>query len=821
MATANTTTTPEVQGTSGSARLVLPEECSISPSRRTFTIGAQNIGAGAKVHNGDNFYLARRASTFDRRRPAIVKWLSPLNFDGIHERIHYEASVADQSELSRDEQYAGKWLLESDQFDAWRTGEMRKLWYFGMPGAGKTVLASIIIEHLRELQSNLKRTTESPMIAFLYLSYKNIHTIEQLLGSVIRQLVQNEEPLPQPVTKLWARRNQGDDAATVKDLTELLKAVVQGRQGYIVIDALDECSPDYRLRLIKALEVESENLSLLVTSRLLDEISKGFENIPIRANSSDLDLFIDHEIETRSRLKRFSEQDRTLRSEIKDAVRKACDGIFDAVIAQSCITYMSLTVLEQPDDEENQMSYADDIYHVPDDRSAVEVLRAYQSSGPSTERLSFENKRNVFPFVDYATPHLRYHLNQIEAGSEISSNFVPSLARLLQDRSKRNYFLRMLGEHGLPRPYSHHHLAKLALGSNLSSSANEKDDASETEEDEEVDDGKSAWEDRADTLIEMILDDSNFDTDAESETDYDSDFTPSGSSSRRVNHGKFTALHLAAFLGWPPIIHTLLGLPEELKNVNTEDPWGRTPITIAANEGNWDVVPVLLSHGASVDTLSAEYCYILLHAAQTGRKDVFETLISQARGPLTLKPSDVAFMMAVMSAASDFIIFLFLFFKAVFSAWDQKPVPNLNRVSGTQDKEPRPTADGLGNHLQLVEASMLGNVETINDLIQDAKINFKNQHSVFHLMALFSAVEFDQPAAVQSLLGAGADVDMLDFGGSTPLHRAVSRNHVSVVKTLLAAKPNVEIRNDDGQTPWSSSLDREHREGNVPAPLSY
>ncbi len=132
MATANTTATGEVQRTSASALLVPPEECDVSPPKRVFTIGAQNIGSGAKVHNGDNYYLTRRASTFDRRRPAIVKWLSPLNFDSIHENIHYEASVADQSEFSRNEQYAGKWLLESDKFDAWRTRRMRKLWYFGM-----------------------------------------------------------------------------------------------------------------------------------------------------------------------------------------------------------------------------------------------------------------------------------------------------------------------------------------------------------------------------------------------------------------------------------------------------------------------------------------------------------------------------------------------------------------------------------------------------------------------------------------------------------------------------------------------------------------
>ncbi|KAI8628105.1 hypothetical protein F5Y19DRAFT_153729 [Xylariaceae sp. FL1651] len=867
-------------------------------------------------------------------------------------------------------------------------------------GAGKTVLASIIIAHLFELQESLKYNEGNPRIAYLYLSYKATHTIEQLLGSVIKQFVQDEEPLPQPLVKLWTRRNQGDDPATVKDLSELLRTLFEDRSGYIVVDALDECPPNYRLRLMKVIETQSENLSILVTSRLLDEfdeISKNFERLNIRANPSDLSLFIDHEFDTKSRLRKFSQQDRNLRDEVKEAVRNACDGMFllaslqmqslaselslrgireklhnlpkkvedmykdtldridkmednkrklaldtlawivssrrplginelqhvlavlpgdsrldfdhiyqeddirdvcggmvtvtngvvslvhytaqsyfnsigssrfpnfHSIIARTCVTYLSLTVLEQPDDEENQMSYADDLDTIPDDRSAAEFFRTHRPGLFSTQRLSFDNKRRIFPFVDYAGPALGYHLRKIPSGSE-STDLVSSLIKLLQDRPKRNFFLRVLSEHNLPQPYIRQNLVALADSdkeSAYSFNSVDLDDDDILNLQENTEDAQSEHE--VDWILKRILEDSDFDSDSDSDAQSTSsqssasllgrstgrssplnaemntsetDIEPEASSqlgqSEVGDDGEeegstahdsdgepntseigvprvVTPLHLAAYLGWKPLITKLVEMPEAVIDINTIDPWDRTPIIIAVNEGNWDVVPILLHHGASVDIMSAEYAYILLHAAQMGRRDVFENLVSQARGPLALQPQDVKFMVALLTAASDFLTFLFLFFSAVSALWNDK-TGSLSKVD-EEGKEKQSTPESLGNHLQLVEASVSGDVDIINHLIEDGKINFKTQHSVFHIMALFSAVEFNQPMVVQALVDAGADVNMRDFGGNAPLHRAVSRNYVEVVKVLLKAKPDVELKNDDGQTPWSSSLDREHREG--------
>jgi hypothetical protein len=99
-------------------------------------------------------YTTRRTTSFDsKNRREILNWLSPLSFRETHERIASEAMLKDQSELPSEEQYhAGKWLLDSDTFDSWRSGEAnhRRLWYYGMRtiliplhNSGRTIFANL------------------------------------------------------------------------------------------------------------------------------------------------------------------------------------------------------------------------------------------------------------------------------------------------------------------------------------------------------------------------------------------------------------------------------------------------------------------------------------------------------------------------------------------------------------------------------------------------------------------------------------------------------------------------------------------------------
>jgi hypothetical protein len=92
-----------------------------------------SVTGNGKVHVGPS-YVTRRPTTFDsKNRKQILDWLSPLTFHETHERIKREALLHGQSKDLNHESYsAGQWLLESDEFDEWRSRKFPKLWYHGM-----------------------------------------------------------------------------------------------------------------------------------------------------------------------------------------------------------------------------------------------------------------------------------------------------------------------------------------------------------------------------------------------------------------------------------------------------------------------------------------------------------------------------------------------------------------------------------------------------------------------------------------------------------------------------------------------------------------
>lgn len=67
----------------------------------------------------------------------------------------------------------GKWLTESDDLRRWIEGRDPRLWLSGIPGAGKTVLASAIIEKAQKKAAN---SNGEIALAFFYCDYKDAAT---------------------------------------------------------------------------------------------------------------------------------------------------------------------------------------------------------------------------------------------------------------------------------------------------------------------------------------------------------------------------------------------------------------------------------------------------------------------------------------------------------------------------------------------------------------------------------------------------------------------------------------------------------------------
>ncbi|MEM7623436.1 MAG: acyltransferase family protein [Planctomycetota bacterium] len=97
-------------------------------------------------------------------------------------------------------------------------------------------------------------------------------------------------------------------------------------------------------------------------------------------------------------------------------------------------------------------------------------------------------------------------------------------------------------------------------------------------------------------------------------------------------------------------------------------------------------------------------------------------------------------------------------------------------------------------------AALNGNLADLRTRI-DAGEDPDAMHPVFGLPPIATAVLYDQPAAVEMLLEAGADPSQRYRDGNTPMHTAMFFGRASCVRHLLDAGADLTLRNPTGETP--------------------
>jgi Cdc6-like AAA superfamily ATPase len=139
----------------------------------------------------------------------------------------------------------GKWFLESEQFLLWIASEKEKtLLCTGAPGAGKTVLTSIVIDHLEKKFSN----DDSVAITYIYFDFRQRLEFSDLISSLLRQLLQGNPGLCGKISDLHSRRQQNPSHLSEEEVQKELELVIsQCSEVFFLIGALDECL-DVRVR---------------------------------------------------------------------------------------------------------------------------------------------------------------------------------------------------------------------------------------------------------------------------------------------------------------------------------------------------------------------------------------------------------------------------------------------------------------------------------------------------------------------------------------------------------------------------------------------
>jgi hypothetical protein len=226
----------------------------------------------------------------------------------------------------------GEWLLGMPAFKAWVAGDLKTLFCPGIPGAGKSSLASQIV-HYMETRANLP--PESQSVAWIYCDYREsgVQNVLLFIASLLKQYLQNIRPLPSSVRDLYNSHGKGEISLTLFEAINLLQSTVAGRQRcFVIVDALDECteSDGTREQLASKLRALKPPISLLVTSRPILSIETMLSEatvLQIVPQKEDLEIYIDRRLSTETKLHKIVQADQLLRQEIKDTLVSKNQGM--------------------------------------------------------------------------------------------------------------------------------------------------------------------------------------------------------------------------------------------------------------------------------------------------------------------------------------------------------------------------------------------------------------------------------------------------------------------------------------------------------------
>ncbi len=250
----------------------------------------------------------------------IADWLTPTNY-GLQQSDY----------IGRRQPGTGQWLLGSATYQAWLKGQKQTLFCSGIPGAGKTITTSIVIE---ELTTHFK-FDKKVGIAYIYLNFRrqDEQKAEDLLASLLKQLTEYQSALPRAVKDLHERHEQRRTRPSFDEISKALHSIIPAySRVFIVIDALDECKSvdGCRTRFLSdifSLQVK-QGINLFATSRFIPEIAEKFEkssSIEVRASAEDMQKYLDGQMIL---LPKFVVNSPPLQEEIKTKIIKAADGMY-------------------------------------------------------------------------------------------------------------------------------------------------------------------------------------------------------------------------------------------------------------------------------------------------------------------------------------------------------------------------------------------------------------------------------------------------------------------------------------------------------------
>ena len=248
----------------------------------------------------------------------MLDWLSPIDYTELQSDTFHKRQKG-----------TGEWFLKSPPFIEWVEGKNKTLFCPGIPGAGKTMIASIAVNHLETSFPDDKTGR-----AFLFCIYKrqDNQKVDDLLSSLLGQLAVRQSIVPKSIRELYNKHRKGEKPRLSRNeiREELCNITKAYSRTFIIIDALDECKTDHiRNELLSEIYKlqEGSDTRLMVTFRpnVVPRRPSSVTEHEILAYKEDIEEYLTGRM---SELPSVVQDNNELQCKIKTHILNLVDGMY-------------------------------------------------------------------------------------------------------------------------------------------------------------------------------------------------------------------------------------------------------------------------------------------------------------------------------------------------------------------------------------------------------------------------------------------------------------------------------------------------------------
>ncbi|KAL8990178.1 MAG: hypothetical protein Q9169_008189, partial [Polycauliona sp. 2 TL-2023] len=265
------------------------------------------------------------------------------------DKAKVELAVRESKEREKEEQLIRDWLSAPDpstnhrrahnQFMWWKQQKVLT-WLYGIPGCGKTVLSSTIIETIRGEYLLASDT----VVRYFYFDFNDLQKQrpEYMVRSLLLQASEKSCVAFEKVKRLRASCEEGKSPPELDMLKGILREIIEDfSETFIILDALDECSKREELfEVVNDIRQNEPQIThMLLTSRHLPDIEEalcpllcGIDKVRVGGDAvtSDILSYINQRLRIDQTLKRWRNMP-DVQDEIRTTLMEKADGILPAL----------------------------------------------------------------------------------------------------------------------------------------------------------------------------------------------------------------------------------------------------------------------------------------------------------------------------------------------------------------------------------------------------------------------------------------------------------------------------------------------------------